>query len=349
MFEFLELRNFRSHHEKNVEFSPGINLITGLNGSGKTNILEALYVLARGKSFRVKDKYLIEENQPWAKIYTKYNHIDRELKLIIESDGSDRVRKLFQLDNQEYKRLTDKHKIPISLFEPRHLQILYGGPEPRRALIDSLLEQLDTTYKTTLNGYKRSLLQRNNLLRSSRQIKKDEIFIWNVRLSEFGARINSKRHNLIDIINSQICESYQSIASSGDNIRIEYITGRGVDYGSWLMKQLESNFHTDKVVGFTSVGPHRDDIKFYINDEEVSVTASRGEIRSILLAFKLVEIKLLEKELGIKPIIMLDDVFSELDSDRQKNLIDTYKSSQVFITSTHKTPSIKQPYIIKPN
>lgn len=344
MFEFLELRNFRSHHDKFVKFSPGVNIITGQNGSGKTNLIEALYVLSRGKSFRVKDKYLIEDGQSWIKINTKYNHIERKLKLIQEDDN--RINKLFQIDSQEYKRLIDKQKIPVSLFEPGHLQILYGGPESRRILIDSLLEQLDTTYKTTLNGYKRSLLQRNNLLRKKQNIKKDEIFIWDVRLSEFGDKINKKRHDLIKIINSQICVSYQSIASSKDNIELKYITGSNIDYGSWLMRQLESNLHIDKISGFTSVGPHRDDVKFYINNEEVSVTASRGEIRSILLAFKFIEIKLLEQELGVQPIIILDDVFSELDNTRQQHLTEFFTDNQVFITTTHKTPTLKYNNII---
>lgn len=335
MINRISLKNFRSYSSATFDFTNKTNIIIGKNGVGKTNILEAINILATGSSFRSSDKDVIQYEKKQTKITGTFDEKNREV--IIHEDKS----KYFNIQNTKIKRISFAQKIPIVLFEPEFMQILSKGPDKRRDYFDTILSKIHPNYQAILNKYKRSLSQRNNLLKKQ-TFSKDEIFVWNIKISEIGGQIANFRMDLINEINKTISEIYSQIAGSESKIEINYITNiNKQNYTDSLLKNLEKNIETDKLTGFTSFGTHRDDFYFSINNKDASTSASRGEGRTILLALKIIETKLVEQARGTPPILLLDDVFSELDTDRQGKLVDFLYNNQVIITTTTITPLMK--------
>ncbi len=335
MINRISLKNFRSYSSATFDFTNKTNIIIGKNGVGKTNILEAINILATGSSFRVSDKDVIQYEKNKSKITGTFDEKKREL--IINDDKT----KYFNIQNTKVKRINFTQKIPTVLFEPDFMQILSRGPDKRRDYFDTILSKIHPNYQTILNKYKRSLSQRNNLLKKQ-QFSKDEIFVWNIKISEIGGQIAQFRMDLVSEINKTISEIYSQIAGSESKIEIIYMTKINKhNYTDSLLKNLEKNIDTDKLMGFTSFGVHRDDFYFLINNKDANTSASRGEGRTILLALKIIETKLVEKARGVPPILLLDDVFSELDTDRQSKLVDFLYNNQVIITTTTITPLMK--------
>ena len=331
MITSLRLQNFRSYIDGSFEFDPGVNIVVGPNACGKTNLLEAVLVLARGGSYRAKDVELITSHHEWARLDGFFESENRSVKYQNLPTG---LIKSFTLDDKPLIRLPLEKTVPVVLFEPNDLQLLIRGPEQRREYIDSLLEQSQSTYKALKNNYKRVVAQRNTLLKQ-RGILKDQFFVWNIRLSELGGKIVEARGDLIKEINQNISKNYSSIAKQKSDVKLRYQTDLPLDnYSSSLLKKLETDVEKDKLRGFTAYGPHREDILFTLNGEQAEKTASRGETRTILLALKIFELDLLEKRRGKKPILLLDDVFSELDGSRRRYLVEFLKDHQTIITTT---------------
>ena len=319
MISTLRLQNFRSYQDGSFEFDKGINIIVGPNASGKTNLLEAILVLANGKSYRAKDEELVRLDKPWARLDGYFEHSNRIVK--INPRGS--RRKTFLIDDKLYYRLSFARTIPTVLFEPNHMQIIILGPQQRREYFDDLLQRSTPGFKTLSINYKRALAQRNALLKRGSSFGAKQLFAWDVRLSELGSKLSEARQNLIEDINQNLSKTYSQIALHKTVVTLKYETHFPVEnYASKMLSKLQMTTDRDFMIGFTSVGPHREDIKILINDKPISQTASRGEIRSILLALKIFELELLEKQRGQKPIFLLDDVFSELDGARRHALVD---------------------------
>ncbi len=332
MISRISLKNFRSYTAATFEFSSKTNIIIGKNGVGKTNILEAINILATGHSFRVGDKDVIQYEKKQTKINGVFNDKSRELSIYDEKS------KEFTIQNTKHKRINFSQTIPIVLFEPEFMQIVSKGPDKRREYFDNVLTKIHPTYQTILNKYKRSLSQRNNLLKSQ-SFSQDEMFVWNIKISELGGQIALLRLQLLNEINQIISEIYSDLADKKSEIEISYITKINQNnYSDSLLKGLEKNITLDKITGFTSLGTHRDDFKFVINNKDANISASRGENRTLLLALKIIETKLIEKARDTSPILLLDDVFSELDADRQAKLVDFLYEKQVIITTTTITP-----------
>lgn len=340
MLSRLTLKYFRSHQAAEFHFSPGVSVIVGKNGAGKTNILESVLVLSLGKSYRASDTELIQYESGVAVVEGVFSHKKRSVKLQKQSEN--RVDKLFTIQEKKLKRLSFQQTIPVVLFEPDFMQIISRGPEVRRDYFDSVLSRLYPKYQTLLNQYKRILAQRNSLLKAS-HFTSDQLFIWNVRLSEMAGKVVEYRQELLYSINNHIQEIYSELAGKPSRVSVVYVSKtNGDSYANNLLHNLEKTILTDRERGFTSHGPHRDDYECVLNGTSAATSASRGEIRTILLSLKIIETNLIESARSEKPILLLDDVFSELDETRQAQLVQFLKSNQTIITTTSVTPLIRK-------
>lgn len=325
----LSVQNIRSHDYFSIELSPTVTVITGNNGSGKTSLIEAIYLSLQGKSFKGSDNDMLRHNTPWWRIDIEFDDFIK--RTVTFNPELSTGRKKFTIDDKINYRLPIKYRYPVVLFEPDDLRLLHGSPTRRRQFIDNFISQLDPLYLNTLHKYERALKQRNNLLKKQ-FTSKDELFVWNITLSEHGSYIIEKRIAFIEQINSQLNNAYNIIAKSDDIIMTHYSHTYIGDIKQKLLNDLHSHMERDLLNGFTSTGPHRHDVIFQFNDSPALDVASRGEVRSIVLALKFLEVNIIEQITNLKPIILLDDVFSELDDNRQNNLFNN--NNQIIITST---------------
>ena len=330
----LQLQNYRSYNSASFEFEDGVNIIVGPNTSGKTNLLEAILLIATGKSYRSSDEQLINNNSDWGRLEatTKKNNT-RIIRL--QNNHQTKPLKTFEIDDKKYTRLPKNQHISIVLFEPNQLQFLTTQPEHRRNLFDDLLEQTDSSFTSLKRDYLKTLKQRNSLLKKPPSIINTQIFAWNIRLSELAGQIVSKRQSLIETVNHDISSIYSDLAGNNNSIKLSYLSKiNHSNYANNMNKQLEERLDTDIERGFTGVGPHRDDIKITIDSADIIDNASRGEVRTLLLAFKVKSSILLEEVNKHKPLLLFDDVFGELDGSRRKALTNYLKGHQTFITTT---------------
>ncbi|MBP5512998.1 DNA replication and repair protein RecF [Candidatus Saccharibacteria bacterium] len=322
----VDLTNFRNHTEYHLDCNPDTTLILGANGCGKTSVLEAIYILTRGKSFRATDKDILKRGTEFYRVSLEFNTGEQFSATYNQST------KTFLTHDKKSSRLPKKDKYPIVLFLPSDLNLISGSPSRHRDYFDRIFSELSDTYATNLHKYEKALRQRNELLKSD-YCKESDLFPWNLLLAKYGSSITNQRRNIINTINNELTSTYYSIAENSDQISLNYITELSDITESHYLKLLEQNFTKDKYIGHTSFGIHRDDFKFIFNNSEADGSASRGETRSIILALKFIEANLLQSETGKKPIILLDDVFSELDNTRRKYLVNNFKNHQVIITS----------------
>lgn len=328
----LAVHNVRSHEQYEVTLDKGVTVITGPNGSGKTTLLESIYVALQGSSFKGTDNDMLRADGPWWKIDIIFDSQDRRtVKFDPEKTTS---RKQFIVDGKTTVRLAPKNKYPIVLFEPEDLRLLNGSPARRRQFIDRFISQLNPLYGVSLRKYERALRQRNNLLKRF-QVSSDELFAWDITLAEHGAYLIEQRIAFIEKIQSQLNDAYHDIAASNDEVSVHYSHTFVGDVKQKILAELNAHVEKDKIIGNTSVGPHRHDVIFELNHSPALSNASRGEVRTIVLALKFLEVAIIEQLTGLKPLILLDDVFSELDIERQKALSDKTREHQIVMTSTH--------------
>lgn len=328
----VRLQNFRSYKDSSFELSKGVNIVVGPNTAGKTNLVEALLLISNGNTYRDR-KNLITNRSDWARIDVhSSDNEQRTLKLVKQDDLTE---KTFEINNKILKRLTFNYKNPVVLFEPNNLFLFQAEPAARREYFDENITGLYDNYSTATNSYKRTLAQRNALLKNP---KKDpsQLFVWTLRLCEWAEKIIQYRIEFIEKINRDISETYSKIANKKTTVKIDYLSKTNTigNYSANLMKDLELATKIDEIKGFTSFGPHRDDYLIKLNDKEAVQAASRGEVRTIVLSLKIIQLKLLESVTGKKPLFLLDDVFSELDGSRRKALTEHLQSHQSVITTT---------------
>tara|TARA_B100001146_G_scaffold111121_1_gene98116 strand:- start:14924 stop:15973 length:1050 start_codon:yes stop_codon:yes gene_type:complete len=328
----LRLQHVRSHQDYAVTFHDGVTVITGPNGSGKTTILEAIYIALQGTSFKSADAEVLRATGPWWRI--DLVTVDGDKRAITYDPERVTKKKQFQIDQRTLARLVPKYKHPVVLFEPEDLRLLNGSPARRRQFIDRFISQLNPLYATALRKYERALKQRNTLLKRP-YIANDELFAWNIALAEHGAYIIEQRIAFVEKINSQLTDAYNDIAQSSDVVSMHYSHTFVGDIKQKLLDELHARAERDRLLGNTSVGPHRHDVIFHLNEAPVLSTASRGETRTIVLALKFLEVAIIEQLTGLKPLILLDDVFSELDEARQQALSRRTREHQIIMTSTH--------------
>lgn len=329
----IQLKNFRSYEESSFEFAEGVNIIVGPNASGKSNLLESILVLARGKSYRAADSDLLRFKADWARIDGLLG--DGSTRTVKYKITHEKLQKTYEFNEKTYVRLTHQHTIPVVLFEPNNLFLLIGQPDARRSYLDDLLEQIEPNFASVRAHYKRVLSQRNALLKRQPPNIAQQMFVWNVRLSELGGYLARSRTQLVVRLQKVIGELYKNIAATKTEVSAEYISALPEEtYESTFLRRLETSLEKDMIRGFTTVGPHRDDLLLRFNGVPAAETASRGETRTALLALKLFELTVLEEVRGAKPLLLLDDVFSELDGKRRHALTDYLQKYQTFITTT---------------
>lgn len=336
----VRLQQFRSYGDATFEFGPGVNIILGPNGSGKTNLLEGLLVLARGSSYRVHDDELLQFGTPWFRLDAHF--AAPETRRTVKFQTEPRRHKNYELDGKVYQRLTLNHLLPVVLFEPNHLQLLHGAPELRRNYLDDLLEQTIPRYGSFRRDYRRLLSQRNALLKRPQIPSSAELFPWNLRLGELGATIARSRAELCAVINESLPALYKQLSRTETAVELAYkpqfLIG---SYESHLLERLDSHAVQDAQRGFTAYGPHREDFIVSFDGVSANETASRGEVRTAILALKIIELQVLEAARQQTPLLLLDDVFSELDGARRQALTGFLQRYQTFLTTTDADIAVK--------
>ncbi len=330
MITTIRLQQFRSYRDASFEISPGVNIVVGPNASGKTNLLEAVLLLARGGSYRAKDGQLVQFDASWARLDADLPSHHRTVKIA----GEDAV-KTFEIDGQKLARLHHSRLLPTVLFEPNHLFLFSATPDARRAFLDDLIEQTDPAYANIRKQYRRVLAHRNALLKRSPRDISQQLFVWNLRLSELAGQMVRQRVALVTLFDTEAPALYTSLANDQKKLGFAYLSRFPLEgYETALLKKLESSVELETARGFTLYGAHRDDLLATLDGKPVSEVASRGEIRSILLVLKIMELTILEQKTGQRPLLLLDDVFSELDARRRQALTKHVANYQTFITTT---------------
>ncbi len=338
----LAVKNVRTHTSFEHDLSPNVTLITGPNGGGKTTLLEAITVALNGKSFRGTDKELLRHGGEWWRIDARLGGADRIVKF---NPANTTKRKTFTVDEKTTARLPKTATYPIVLFEPEDLRLLHGSPSRRRQFIDRFAAQIDPEYGRIVRRYERSLQQRNKLLKTGGSY--DDLFAWNVSLSEYGSQIVNARIDLIERLNAGLNGTYDTIAQSEDAVSIHY-SHTVIDHTKQkMLRELEANYERDRILGVTTVGPHRHDVLFGFNGAPAIGVASRGEARTVVLALKFLEVDIIQQLTGDVPIVLLDDVFSELDERRQTHLATKFKDHQIIMTSASASATLDDAMVIR--
>lgn len=343
MLVSLAVHNLRSHELRTIALHPDITLLIGANGAGKTSLLEGVYLALRGTSFRGRDRDVIMHQQSRSEVKLELAAGEaRRAGLRMSDDG--KLVKEFTIAGKKSARLSPAQRLPVVLFDPEEIRSLSSSPSRRRDFIDGIVARLSPTYSTVLSRYSRALLQRNELLKQYDRLQRDiwesHLFAWDVKLAELGATIIRTRSSFLAQSNQHLPRLYSRLAGSKHEVSARYVSPLSTsaeDHDTLqqqLLSALEASRQTDGLRGYTSVGPHRDDVTLYLDGHPAADVASRGEMRTLMLAFKLLEIELQEHHAGLKPLILLDDVFSELDTDRERKLLEALAGYQTIITAT---------------
>ncbi len=330
----IKMQNFRNYVEQEITLGKNINIFYGNNAQGKTNILEAIYMSAIGKSYRAgKDREVINVNKDFAKIEISYAKKDRDGKVKIEISN----KKMIYLNDIKVKKISEiLGNINIVLFNPDDINIFKDGPSKRRRLLDIMISQLRPAYLYNLNMYEKTIEQRNNYLKQIKfENKNDEMLeIWDRKLSDYAEVINFYRKEFVQKLKEKIEDIHKKITNNKEKVRIEYIS----DFTDKeeFFKLLEKNRKLDIIKGYTVKGIHRDDLKLYINENDIEIYGSQGQHRSAILSIKLSELEIIKDEIEEKPVLLLDDFMSELDKERRESFLEDVKDTQIIITCTDK-------------
>ncbi|MEG2648278.1 MAG: DNA replication/repair protein RecF [Anaerovoracaceae bacterium] len=340
----IKLENYRNYDQLEIDFHKKVNIILGENGSGKTNLLESIYLTSLGKSFRTsKDRDLIKFEREFCRIssfYVKDNE-DEEIEIAISNAG----KKGIKVNGVSLKKVSElMENIYIVIFSPEDLKIIKEEPAKRRNFIDRELCQLKISYYNNLLNYKKVLAQRNKYLKE-RYIDDSYLDVWDTELARYGSKIIEERRKFVKEINSISKVIHTNITGKKEEIEILYKPNISIDLDinkqeEIFYKTLVINRNLDKQTRITNKGPHKDDIKVLINNIDARKYGSQGQQRTAALSLKLSEIELIKREKNDNPVLLLDDVMSELDSDRQNYLISSLKDVQIFITTTDLMPDV---------
>lgn len=333
----LSLQNFRNYDKSDFKFSKDIALIVGPNTSGKTNFAESIFYLATGRGSKAeKDADIISFGKNVARIKGELED-KTELSVVVskeEADTRETIRKKYLVNGVSKRRIDFAGNLACVLFSPEDLDIIIGGPNLRRRLLDDLLEQVDRDYRNAIIVYTKALRQRNALLDKVREsgIRNEKLFeYWDNLLIDNGSVITKKREEFIQFINNFSKEIFDFIV----------FYDKSIISSARLLQYKEAEVGS----GATLVGPHRDDLSFSMfpstgsgqaTTHDIKSFGSRGQQRLTILQMKIIELSFIEKIIGQKPILILDDIFSELDSGHIKLVLDMLSNQQSIVTTTHK-------------
>ncbi len=339
----LKLINFRNYNNLEVEFNPKVNIFVGDNAQGKTNILEAIYMAGTGRSFRAnKDKDIIKFNKD--KAYIKIEGEKRYTSITVELKLEDKKKKLVKVNGLTLTKASDiLNNVFVVVFSPEDLKLVKEGPSERRKFIDTEISNIKPSYYFNLAQYNKVLFQRNNLLKKIHNYNKykSTLEIWDEKLVEHGTYLIKERIKFINRLGTLSRLTHRKITENNENLEIKYLNSflleKNEDIGDKFLLYLKKNIDIDLSRGITTTGPHRDDLGIYINGIDTRSYGSQGQQRTSALSLKLAEIELIKAETLEYPILLLDDVMSELDINRQKYLIQSLKDLQILITTTESS------------
>lgn len=336
----VRLKDFRNYKDQTVELEQGLNVFAGANASGKTNFAESVYFAALGKSPRTShSKEMINWESKQAFVYVTVRKKFRDHEIALSLDGKDKKRLL--LDGLPCSKLSDVVGVlNVVYFSPDELRMIKDGPAERRRFIDISLCQQSKNYLYSLQKYNNVLAQRNKLLKSGfgTNTLKETLFVWDSQLAKYGAYIIRKRYLFAEKLKKLAASSHSVLSDGKEALSVSYECALGFDDEETLQndfaQSLRVSFEKDVELCFTTFGCHRDDLDISVNGTDVRKYGSQGQQRSAALSLKFAEIDLFGEEVGEKPVLLLDDVLSELDENRRARLIQMSSSLQTIITCT---------------
>lgn len=341
----IELQNFRNYEDLNISFDEGTNIFYGDNAQGKTNILEAAYLSGTTKSHKCsKDKEMIRFGEQEAHIRTVVVKKDKEYQ--IDMHLKNNRSKGIAINKVPIKKASELFGIlNMVFFSPEDLNIIKNGPAERRRFLDSELCQLDKIYLSDLTTYNKILNQRNKLLKDMvyRPDLKDTLPVWDMQLVETGRKIIRRRKQFVDELNEIVHDIHYRISGEKENLLLQYEPSiEDIFFEDELSRVKERDMRQC----MTSVGPHRDDLLFSIGEVDIRKFGSQGQQRTSALSLKLSEIELVKRSIHDTPVLLLDDVLSELDSNRQNYLLNSIHDTQTLITCTGLDEFVKNRFQI---
>ncbi|WP_313892696.1 DNA replication/repair protein RecF [Psychrobacillus sp.] len=342
--ERLELKDYRNYDSIQLDFSSKINVFIGENAQGKTNLMESLYVLSMAKSHRTtNDKELIRWESDYGKIkgdiQKKYGRLP--LELVLSKKG-----KKAKINHLEQTKLSNYiGQFNVVMFAPEDLYLVKGSPQVRRRFLDMEIGQISPVYLHDLLHFQKLLKQRNSILKQnqSKSFIKDVMFeVYTEQYIDAAVKVISKRFQFMDLLQRWAEPIHFGISRGLEKLTVSYHTASGIkadwtenEMKNFLEIKLFENQKRELDRGVTLIGPHRDDLQFFVNDYDVQTYGSQGQQRTTALSLKLAEIELIKKEVGETPVLLLDDVLSELDDYRQSHLLNTIQGEvQTFVTTT---------------
>ncbi|MBE7092274.1 MAG: DNA replication/repair protein RecF [Clostridiales bacterium] len=328
----LQLWNFRSYENLELNFPKGITILYGDNGQGKTNIVEAIYLLCTGKSHRTNREFdMIHFDKPWARV--RIENYQRDGKHTVDMVLARGQKKRILVNGLAISRISEiLGQLSGVIFSPEDLDLIKEGPQKRRRFMDIELSQVSKNYFYALNEYNKVLEQRNSLLKETN--KESDLFVWDTLLAQRAVPIIKARRDFCKRLQPKVNQMHKYLSSNKEDLYCEYkdsINDRE-DIENAIMEILEKNHETDLKRGFTTVGPHKDDIIIKLGETDLRYYGSQGQQRTATLALKLTELEMMKEDLGEYPVLLLDDVLSELDPTRQKLLLNKIKDVQTIIT-----------------
>ena len=321
----LKLKNFRNYGELEVEFDHKRNIIIGENAQGKTNLIEAIYLCAFARSFRTSNS-------------TDLIKIGEEsCNVSVEAVSEDIDKKMIKKDNKFLSRTAELlNNLVVVVFSPDDLRIIKDSPEKRRNFIDKEISQLRPSYFEALRNYKDVLKQKNSLIKQlkangSETKMRDMLEIYDMQLAKYGSEIIKIRREFVEMLSEKASKIQNNISKGRETLEIKYVESVAAEN---ILDEIINSRERDIYNGHCSIGPHRDDLDFYINGIDAKKFGSQGQQRTVALSLKLAEIQLAEMILGENAVLLLDDVLSELDRERQSYLLNEIEDVQLFLTST---------------
>lgn len=340
--DVLKTANFRNLEDSTLQAGPGINVIYGDNAQGKTNLMEAIWLFTGNRSFRgAKETELITFSKEFSKLYIEFTTTERSQKAEL-TFGKKKTQKLNEVPLKSSSELNGT--FPCVVFSPADLSLVKEGPEKRRRFLDMAIAQIKPSYRSYLAQYQKAMSQRNALMKDLFRFPSlsATVELWDMQLAKLGTILTSYRIDYLRKLEKFAQQIYDGISNGKESLKLEYdstVFGENQKEIKYTDSNINSYYNkmqdsliSDTALGYSSVGIHRDDVSFYINENSVRAFGSQGQQRSSALAVKLAESQLLASITGEEPVMLLDDVLSELDVSRQEYILNHLERQQVFLS-----------------
>lgn len=329
----LSLRNFRNYESLDISFNPSRNIIVGENAQGKTNLVESVYMCSFARSFRTSnstDLVMFGKDMCLISADIESSSLDRKIGISVTRQG----KKMIKKDGKPVSRTAELlNNLVVVIFSPEDLRIIKDSPDKRRNFINKEISQLRPRYFECLKNYNDALKQKNALLKSD-VIMDEMLDIYDSQLAYNGYELVKYRRNFVDKLSACSSELQSRISQGRESLEITYSESCRADSAEQMMAEFAASRDKDRMYRSASIGPHRDDLEFFINGKDARKFGSQGQQRTIALCMKLAEVRIAREVLMENPVLILDDVLSELDIERQKFLLKEIDDVQLFITST---------------